>query len=293
MTYPRQRYLLQRKFGPIMAQILAILVTLAFLLPILWMVTSSFKLPKDILVMPPKWIFHPTLGNYRAVLLGERNIAGATFPEVKNFPRYIVNSIFISLSSTFVSLVVGTPAAYTLSRFNFRGKKQMAFYILGARMAPPLAVLIPYYILFSWLRLLDSYLSLLIVYSVLNLPFVIWMMRGFFNEVPEELEDAARVDGCDRFGALFQISLPLTAPGLAATSIFCLLLSWNEFLFALVLTGNVAKTAPVGLYNFISFHEVIWGALFAAGTLVSLPVLIFALLVQRNLVRGLTMGAFK
>ena len=293
MTYPRQRYLLQRKFGPIMAQILAILVTLAFLLPILWMVTSSFKLPKDILVMPPKWIFHPTLDNYRAVLLGERNIAGATFPEVKNFPRYIVNSIFISLSSTFVSLVVGTPAAYTLSRFNFRGKKQMAFYILGARMAPPLAVLIPYYILFSWLRLLDSYLSLLIVYSVLNLPFVIWMMRGFFNEVPEELEDAARVDGCDRFGALFQISLPLTAPGLAATSIFCLLLSWNEFLFALVLTGNVAKTAPVGLYNFISFHEVIWGALFAAGTLVSLPVLIFALLVQRNLVRGLTMGAFK
>jgi len=293
MTYPRQRYLLQRKFGPIMAQILAILVTLAFLLPILWMVTSSFKLPKDILVMPPKWLFHPTLDNYRAVLLGERNIAGATFPEVKNFPRYIVNSIFISLSSTFVSLVVGTPAAYTLSRFNFRGKKQMAFYILGARMAPPLAVLIPYYILFSWLRLLDSYLSLLIVYSVLNLPFVIWMMRGFFNEVPEELEDAARVDGCDRFGALFQISLPLTAPGLAATSIFCLLLSWNEFLFALVLTGNVAKTAPVGLYNFISFHEVIWGALFAAGTLVSLPVLIFALLVQRNLVRGLTMGAFK
>jgi multiple sugar transport system permease protein len=156
-----------------------------------------------------------------------------------------------------------------------------------------MAVLIPYYILFSWLRLTDSYLALLIVYSVLNLPFVIWMMRGYFKEIPEELEDAARVDGCDRYGALFRISLPLTAPGLAATAIFCLLLSWNEFLFALVLTGNTTKTAPVALYNFISFHEVIWGALFAAGTLVTLPVLIFALLVQRNLVRGLTLGAIK
>jgi multiple sugar transport system permease protein len=284
---------LVRRINFAIAQILAIVVTFIFLLPIIWMVSSSFKNPKEILMMPPKWLFKPTLDNYRAVLFGERNIEGATFPEVKGFPRYIVNSVIISLSSTFIALLVGTPAAYTISRFNFRWRKPLAFYILGARMAPPLAVLIPYYILFSWLRLLDSYSSLLIVYSVLNLPFVIWMMRGFFNEIPAELDDAARVDGCNRFGALFYIAFPLAAPGLAATAIFCLLLSWNEFLFALVLTGNVAKTAPVALYNFISFHEVIWGALFAAGTLVTLPVLFFALLVQRNLVRGLTMGAIK
>lgn len=293
MSFPKRFLISRRQAGQFMAQVLAILVAFIFLVPILWMVTSSFKAPKDILLMPPKWIYQPTLDNYRAVLLGERNISGATFPEVKDFPRFIGNSVIIGLSSTFIALLIGTPAAYTIERYKFRGKKQLAFYILGARMAPPLAVLIPYYILFSWLHLIDNYLTLLIVYSVLNLPFVIWMMRGFFREVPQELEDAARVDGCDRYGALFHVAFPLVAPGFAATAIFCLLLSWNEFLFALILTGNVAKTAPVAMYSFISFHEVIWGALFAAGTLVTLPVLIFALLVQRNLVRGLTMGAFK
>lgn len=293
MKQPKAKHSLRKYLGEITSQILAVLIVIIFLLPIVWMVSSSFKMPKDILTMPPKWIFEPTLDNYRAVLFGQRNIAGATFPEVKDFPRYLLNSTIISLSSTLVALFVGTPAAYTISRFNFRGKKQLAFYILEARMAPPLAVLIPFYILFSSLHLLDKYPSLMIVYSILNLPFVIWMMRGFFKEIPEELEDAARVDGCDRYGAFFRIALPLTAPGLAATAIFCLLLSWNEFLFALVLSGNVIKTAPVGLYNFISFHEVIWGALFAAGTIVIIPVLIFTLLVQRNLVRGLTMGAVK
>ena len=293
MTVQRHNLQWKRKLESISFELLAILVTLVFLVPIVWMVSSSFKMPKDILSLPPKVLFEPTIDNYRAVFTGEANIAGATFPAVKNFPKSILNSLVISLSATFVALLIGTPSAYTISKFTFRGKNTIAGYILGARMAPPMAILIPYYMMFSLLRLTDTHISLIIVYSVLNLPFVVLMMRGYFKEIHHELEDAARIDGCDRLGTFFRVSLPLTAPGLVATSIFCLILSWNEFLFALVLSGNVTKTAPVALYNFISFHEVIWGALFAAGSLVTLPVLIFALLVQRNLVRGLTLGAVK
>jgi multiple sugar transport system permease protein len=160
-------------------------------------------------------------------------------------------------------------------------------------MAPEIAVLIPFYILFSKFYLLDTYPALLMIYVAFNVSFVIWMMRGFFRDVPSELEDSARVDGCSRYGALFRITLPLAAPGMVATAIFVLLLAWNEFLFALVLTGQATKTAPVAIYGFVSFHEIIWGSLFAAGTMITLPVLIFTLLVQRNLVRGLTMGAVK
>jgi multiple sugar transport system permease protein len=293
MQTRKHRRSARRLAGQILLQILAILIVVAFLIPIFWMVTSSFKLPKDILTMPPKWIFQPTLDNYAAVLFGKKVIAGTTFPEVRGFPRYLMNSVIVSGGATLLALLIGTPAAYTLTRFKFRGKRDLAFYILSTRMAPPLAVLIPFYILFSSLRMLDHYETLLIVYTAFNLSFVIWMMRGFFQEIPEELEDAARVDGCDRYTTFARITLPLTAPGLAAVAIFCLLLSWNEFVFALVLTGNVVKTAPVALFNFVSFHEVLWGSLFAAGTMVTLPVLIFALLVQRNLVRGLTMGAVR
>lgn len=277
----------------VITQTVAIGVVILFLIPILWTLVSSFKLPSDILTMPPRWLFTPTLDNYLAVLFGKRVIAGTTFPEVRGFPGHLLNSVLISLGATFCSLLIGTPAAYTMARFRFRGKRDLAFYVLSTRMAPPLAVLIPFYILFSQLRLLDTHIALLIVYTTFNLSFAIWMMRGFFSEIPTELEDAARVDGCSRYGAFARVALPLAAPGLAATAIFCLLLSWNEFLFALVLTSKVAKTAPVALYSFVTFHEVLWGSLFAAGTMVTLPVLVFTLLVQRNLVRGLTMGAIR
>ncbi|MGQ9585955.1 MAG: carbohydrate ABC transporter permease [Anaerolineae bacterium] len=288
-----RRHRFAHRIGQVLAQIAAVGIVVLFLVPILWMIVSSFKLPSDILTMPPKWLFTPTLDNYLAVLFGKRVIAGTTFPEVRGFPRYLLNSVLISLGATLCSLMIGTPAAYTLARFRFRGKRDLAFYILSTRMAPPLAVLIPFYILFSNFRILDTYTALLIVYTVFNLSFVIWMMQGFFSEIPTELEDAARVDGCSRYGAFARVTLPLTAPGLAATAIFCLLLSWNEFLFALVLTSKVAKTAPVALYNFVTFHEVLWGSLFAAGTMVTFPVLVFTLLAQRNLVRGLTMGAIR
>ena len=160
-------------------------------------------------------------------------------------------------------------------------------------MAPPFGVLIPFYLMFSRMGLLDRRISLVIVYMVFNLPFVVWMMRSFFSELPLELEESAMVDGCTRWGAFARIALPLALPGLAATMIFCVIMSWNEFLFALLLTGTQAKTAPVALYGFVTFREVLWGPLFAAGTIITAPVLVFTLLAQKHLVRGLTMGAIK
>lgn len=287
------KFVTRRFITDAITQIAAILVVAIFLIPIFWMVTSSFKVPKDILVMPPKWIFTPTLDNYLAVFFGKETIAGTTFPKVEGFGHSLFNSIIIGVGSTFIAMLIGLPVAYAMARFKFASKNVLAFFILSIRMAPEIAVLIPFYILFSKFYLLDTYPALLIIYVTFNVSFVVWMMRGFFRDVPSELEDSARVDGCSRYGAFFRITLPLAAPGMVATAIFVLLLAWNEFLFALVLTGNVTKTAPVAIYGFVSFHEIIWGSLFAAGTMITLPVLIFTLLVQRNLVRGLTMGAIK
>jgi multiple sugar transport system permease protein len=192
-----------------------------------------------------------------------------------------------------VSVLFGVPAAYSLSRFDFKGKRDMAFFILSTRMAPPIGVLIPMYLLFSRLRLIDTHLALIIMYINLNVSVVVWMMMGFFKDIPVDLEEAALIDGCSRLQALRRVVLPLAAPGLAATMIFCTFLSWNEFMWALILTSYVAKTAPVAALEFIQFRHILWGQLMAAGTIMSFPVLLFALLTQRQLVRGLTLGAIK
>lgn len=274
---------------------LGILVLLGFFLtPILWIISMSFKTPQDASAMPPKIAFVPTMANYRSVLFGaEKTTVGLYAPKNKQFPRNLANSGVASGLSTLIALLLGTPAAYSLARFNFRFKKDLSFFVLSSRFLPPIAILIPFYIMFSRLKLLDNILSLIIVYVLLNLALVVWMLKGFLEEVPIELEEAARVDGCSRLGTMCRITLPLVAPGLAATTILCLLMSWNEFLFAIILTGNAAKTAPVAIYSFITFREIVWGSLAAAGTITVLPVLIFVLFVQKNLVKGLTAGAVK
>lgn len=266
---------------------------LIFLIPVYWMVSSSFKVPKDILAIPPKLLFIPNLNNYRLVLFGKSQPGQTHQPTVVNFPRYILNSIIVSFSATFITLFIAIPAAYTLARYKFRGKKIMGWFILSTRMLPQFGILIPFYIMFAKLRLLDTYIALILIYLTFVLAFAIWMMKGFFQEIPSELEDAAQVDGCTRIKAIFKIVLPLTAPGVAATSIFSIILCWNEFLFALILTGLHAKTATVAIYSFVTFREIIWGGLTAAGTLITLPILIFFLLVQKHFIRGLTMGAIK
>ena len=272
--------------------LLVIIIVVIFLLPIYSMLTISFKLPSEVVKMPPVLFSNLTLANYKTVLFGEKLegtnlISGADV----SFAKALLNSLFVGLSATGLALLLGVPPAYVLARFEFKRKRDVALFILSTRFAPPLAVLIPYYIAFSRLRLLDTHIALIAMYTVMNLSMVVWMMMGFFKELPREIEDAALVDGCTRLAALRYITLPLVAPGVAATTIFVMMMSWNEFAFAVFLTSTVARTAPVAVLAYIRYMHVAWGPLAAAGTVISLPVIAFVLIFQQRLVRGLTLGA--
>ena len=257
----------------------------AALAPVYWMMTISLKTEVDQFAVPPRWIsFQPTLAHYREAFLA------------RSFGQYLLTSAFVSVSSTLCAMVLGTLAAYALSWFRLprRLSTRLSVWILSTRMFPPIVTVVPLFLMMRDVRLLDTRLSLVIVYTAFNLPFVVWMMRGFFREIPRELEEAARVDGDSRLGALRRVILPLVAPGLAATAVFCLIISWNEFLFALVLTQtDAAMTLPVGIAGRVTQYEIRWGVMSAAATVAMMPILIFALAVQRYLVRGLSLGAVK
>ncbi len=269
------------------------------LFPILWMYVSAFKMPDEVFVMPPKWIFMPTLHNFE-VLFGLvvptelEGMAEAALGQARSqFPRYFVNSLVITSVTTILSVTVGAFAAYALVRFRIRGRDTMAVAILLTRMIPPVVLLIPMYIVMRSLHLLDTHISLILAYLTFNLPFSIWMLRGFFMAIPPELEEAAMMDGCSRIRAMFVVVLPLVAPGLVATSIFCAIYSWNEFMFAMMFTSDNAKTLSPAIAGFVTDKAILWGRLYAAGSVVMLPVIIFSLLIQRHLVKGLTFGAIK
>jgi len=249
--------------------------------PIYWMMSMSLKEKTDILSIPPKWFFLPVLKNYLVVL------------QRGEFLRGFYNSTFIGLLTTVFSLVVGVPAAYILSRFKFPGRNNIEFWVLSTRMMPSVVVLIPYFLFFRRINMMDTPWAVIIMHTIIGLPLVIWFMRGFFVEIPTALEEAALVDGCSLFGAFRKIILPTSITGIFSVGILAFLFSWNELLIALILTSYNSKTAPVTVYNFISFQEIAWGPLTAAGVIVLIPVIVFIMLVQKNLVRGLTFGAVK
>jgi multiple sugar transport system permease protein len=257
------------------------LLVLVWDFPIIWTFLMSIKTSLDLFAVPPVWVFKPTLENYEAILF--QRPMGA----------YMLNSMIIAMSSTLLSLATGTLAAYSLARFKWRGSEDLAFWILSTRMAPAVAVILPIYILMSQLRLIDTHLGVILAYTTFNLPFAIWMMRGFFKELPTDLEDSAMVDGCSRFQAFLRIVLPLVKPGLVATTIFCYIFSWNEFLFALVLTVENAKTLPVAIIEFYTEYRVLWGPLSCVAIISVVPIFVLAVVVQKYLVRGLTLGAIR
>jgi multiple sugar transport system permease protein len=267
------------------AYLLVALALLCALLPVYWLVTISLKTEADQFAAPPRWIgFTPTLAHY-ADTFGARS-----------FGRYLLTSAVLAVCSTVCAMVLGTLAAYALARFRWPRKldTRLAGWILSTRMFPPIVTAVPLFLLMRDLRLLNTLPALIIAYTGFNLPFVVWMMRGFFQEIPRDLEEAAMVDGDSRLGALWRVVLPLAAPGLAATAVFCLIMAWNEFLFALVLTQtDAAMTLPVGIAGRVTQYEIKWGAMSAAGVVAMLPILVFALAVQRYLVRGLSLGAVK
>lgn len=260
---------------------IAIVVTLVVLLsPFLWLLQMSFKTNDQILQFPPPLIFTPTLANYTSLCHSA-------------FSSSFVNSLLSASFSTALALLLGVPASYALSKWAGSGKRSLSFAILVTRMAPPIAFTIPFFLFYRWIGLLDTVTGLVLVYTSFNLPLVIWMMQPFFDGVPRELEEAAWIDGCGVWEAFRRVTLPLSAPGLAATAVICFILSWNDFFYALVLTRTNASTAPVAIVNFIQYTGWEWGRIAAAGTLVMLPVVIFSILVRNYLVRGLAAGGVK
>ncbi len=265
-----------------------IVVTLAVLLalsPVYWMLTISLKREVDQFAVPPRWFFYsPTFEHYADAFLN------------RSFGQYLITSAIVAVSSTLLALSIGTLAAYALARFRLpRGlNRKLSLWILSTRMFPPIVTAVPLFLMMRDLRLLNTRASLIILYTGFNLPFVVWMMRGFFIEVPRELEEAAMVDGDTRLGVLRRVLLPLVSPGLAATAVFCLIMCWNEFLFALVMTQtDAAMTLPVGIAGRVTQYGIKWGAMSAAGVVAMIPILVFAMAVQKYLVRGLSLGAVK
>ena len=265
--------------------VLLLLALFFALAPVYWMLTISFKMEVDHFATPPPWFgFTPTLEHYYDAFVR------------RSFGQYMLTSAIVAVSSTICALVIGTPAAYALARFElpWRLNRHLSLWILSTRMFPAIVTAVPLFLMMRDVRLLNTRASLIIVYTAFNLPFVIWMMRGFFADLPRDLEEAALVDGDSRLGALVRVVLPLVSPGLAATAVFCLIISWNEFLFALVLTQtDAAMTLPVGIAGRVTQYEIKWGVMSAAATVAIVPILVFALALQRYLVRGLSMGAVK
>lgn len=276
----------------ILVRLAVVVILIVFLFPIYWIVSTSLKQQNDVATLPPHLFdFRPTLDNYVAVLQGSTTFQTAV--AVPDFTADLLHSFLIGIASTGLALILGTPAAYVLARIRFRGRALLAISILATRILPPLGVLVPIFVLYSKVHLIDTFIGLIVLYLSFSLSLVIWMMRGFIAEVPGALEECAMIDGTGRLGALLRITLPLVAPGLAATTILSLLFNWNEFLFAVTLTSQTARTAPVAASLFLSSHAVVWGNLSAACVLIAGPIFIFALMVQRHLVRGLVSGAVR
>lgn len=227
---------------------------------------------------PPEFLFTPTLENFKAVF------------EQHNFFHYLMNSLIIATLSTGLSLVLGLPAAYSIAKYR---QSKIGIIILLARMTPFVSYLLPWYIIFRYLKLIDTYTALTLTHLIITLPMVAWLMVAFFESVPTELEDAAMIDGCSRLKTFLIIVLPLVRNGIATSAIMSFIFSWNQFLFSLILSGPQTKTVPVAVYNFISYGKIDWAGIGAAATLIVLPVSVFAFFVRKTIVQGLTMGALK
>lgn len=265
------------------------LLLLSMLFPVLWMLETSIKEGRDVYAVPAKFFsFDVTLDHYRDVFV-QRGGSGASDLAVS-----FKNSIIVAGASTILATFLGVPAAWAYSRFRLKAKKDQLFFILSTRFMPPVVVVIPIFLMYRDLGLLDSKLGLILIYAAFNLPFTIWMMKGFIDDVPVEYEEAAMLDGYSRLEAFWKFTLPLLLPGIAATAVFALIFSWNEFVFAIFLTSSEsARTAPPAIAGLVGGTTVDWGLIAASAMVFAAPVLIFAYLVRKHLVAGVTLGAVR
>ncbi len=250
--------------------------------PVLWGVLTSFKTERDVLAYPPVWIFTPTLDNYRAVLSGADSI----------LPN-LWSSIVVSSTATLLTMLFSVPAAYAIARLKYPGKQTSGFYVLVTQMLPPVGLVIPYYLVLQRVGGLDTYSGLILIFLTFSLPFAIWLMVSYFEDIPLEMEEAALLDRAGRLRALWYVILPQVRGGIAVTTIFVFLNSWNEFMFSVLLGGNRVRPVTVAMFNFISVEQTQWARLAAAAIVAMAPVIIIGLAAQRHIVKGLTVGAVK
>ena len=271
----------QQRSINLLAYSLSFIAIVLTLFPILWIFSISIKTQRDAFAIPPVWIFEPIWKNYAEIW------------QTSGFGDAFLNSIIVTTIGVLIALAVGIPAAYALNRLTFGGKQPMMIWLLLCYMFPQFLFIIPMYVLYQNIGLYDTQIGLALVYQVLVLPLAIWLLRGFFNEVPSELDDASRIDGCNRLGTIYHVYLPLTAPGIAATAILCAIWIWNELTIALALTFSSARTVTGAVAGFRGYASIDWGGMTAASIVAILPMLIFAAIAQRYIVKGLTLGAVK
>lgn len=264
----------------ILIRLLTLFVVLFAAVPLAWMALSSIKPTNDIMSHIPVFIFKPTLEHYRGLFTGGNHV-----------DRYLVNSLIAAGLSSVIATALGALGGFGLSRSTMRGKRHLAFWIISTRMAPIAAVLLPLFLIFRTLGLLDSLTGLIVGYLTFNLPFAIWIMAAFFDSLPGSLEEAARIDGCSEWGVFWKISLPLTKAGLVTTWILCLVFSWNDYAFAQTFSGTSSQTLPIAATQLITQTGIDWGQLTAVGVIVVVPMVVAGLAVRRWLVTGLTLGA--
>ncbi len=258
-----------------------VLVAATWAFPILWTAAMSLKPEGSLTGLKPTFVFWPTLDSYRQ-LFGDRD-----------FGPYLLNSLLIAGGATLVSMVLASFAAYALARTNMRGREQIGMWILSLRMLPPISTVIPFYLILSRSALLDTYLGLLLVYLTFSLPIAIWMLQGFFSEIPRSIDEAAAADGAGPLTILFRFILPLAKGGIAVTTIFTFVFAWNEFLYAFLLTKERWVTLPVRLSSTITPFQTDWGYLTAGAMVSFLPLIIVVFLLQREMVRGVSLGAMR
>ena len=272
----------QRRWRTVGLTLVAALLLSIWVIPVLWALLTSFKTERDVLAYPPLVVFEPTLANYREVLFGASSI----------LPN-LLSSIIVAGSATVLTMLFAVPAAYALARLALPAKRATGFYVLATQMLPPVGLIIPYYLILQKVGALDTYGGMTAIYLTFSLPFAVWLMVSYFEDVPPEMEEAALLDRAGRLRALWHVILPQVRGGIAVTTIFVFLNAWNEFLFAVVLAGNRVRPVTVAMFNFISVEQTQWARLAAGAMLAMAPVIVLGLLAQRHIVKGLTVGAVK
>ena len=274
-----------------------------FMFPLYWMLITSIKARTEVTLLPPTFFpyldFHPVVDNYLAVFTKASELGTITTSttsrsaEISAFPGVLLNSVIIGGTTTVLAVLLGTLAAYAFSRFRIRGENDLLFFILSTRMLPPIVVLIPIFLMFNAINLRESYLGITLLYITTGLPFVVWMMKGFFDEIPKEYEEAALIDGYSRLDAIWKIVIPEALPAMLATAVFVLITAWNEFVFVQILNPSKATTVPPFLYAIIGYGQIEWGRMAATSVVFLLPIVIFTFLVRNHLLRGVTFGAVR